>query len=322
MALTLRLLDGDEPIEASSLTLDAPRIVIGRAKSCDVQLLDPTVSARHACIRLSGAGGVIVDEGSTNGIAVGPVRLPPHTPRVVGDGERVRIGRVWLELRFAAGMASPPKRAQAVALEHLRGQLVAEGEDVAARLEVLEGPGRGTRAALPEDGDLVIGRAQDADLRLEDANLSRRHVAVSRSGEGFAVRDLGSKSGALLEGEPLSAEPTPWKPGERLEVGETVITLVDPLPEAAEEARSAADVRMKRVDLEAPPPGSDALVVAAPEEKAPDDEGEPLALQLRQPEEFEPEPSGRWLATIDVMVALVALALLAASGFGLMYVLG
>ena len=318
MPLTLRILDGDRPIEASSLTLDGPRIVIGRAKSCDVQLLDPTVSARHACIRLQSGGNVIVDEGSTNGIAVGRVRLPSRTPRVITDGERVRIGRVWLELSFTARMPDSPRRAQAVALEHLRRELIAQGEDVAPRLEVVEGPETGTSVSLSSDGDVVIGRARDADLRLSDASLSRRHVAVSRDGEGYVIRDLG-KAGATLDGALVEGS-APFRPGQRLVVGDTTMVLVDPLPRAAEEIRAAADVKMKTVELEESPPGSEEAVVAAPEETA-----ELAETPLPRPvvvEEIEPEPPARWLATIDVMVALVALALLAASGFGLMYVLG
>src|SRR5690606_1080837 len=197
--------------------------------------------------------------------------------------------------------------------------LRAQGRAGAARLEVVEGAERGARAALREDGDLVVGRAQDVDLRLSDASLSRRHVAVCRSGEGYAVRDLGSKGGASLDGVAVTQEPMAWKPGQTLRIGETAIALVDPLPEAADEIRAAADVKMKRADLEKPPPGTEAPVVAAPDEAA--EALSPVSPPVRF-EEVEPEPSGRWLATVDVMVALVALALLAASGFGLMYVLG
>lgn len=321
MALTLRILRGASLDEASSLTVDAPRIVIGRAKSCDVQLLDPTVSARHACIRLQGGGNVIIDEGSTNGIAVGPVRLPPRTPRVVEDGELVRIGRVWIELRFGAGMPSSPRKAQALALEHLRDELAAQGEDVMPRLEVVAGPEAGAASAIPTDGDLVIGRAQDADLRLGDPNLSRRHLAVCTTGEGFSVRDLGSKGGATLDDEEIGSEPLPFKPGQQLRLGSVTIALVDPLPEAADEIRAAADVKMKASELEASPPGSSQEVVSAPEEAFEPSES-PLLPPVVEDLAYEPEPSTRWLATVDVMVALVAIALLAVSGFGLMYVLG
>ena len=37
---------------------------------------------------------IVVDEASTNGTFVGPVRLPPHTPRIVRSGDLIRLGRI------------------------------------------------------------------------------------------------------------------------------------------------------------------------------------------------------------------------------------
>ena len=87
MAVTVLIRAADHGEEPLALTLDAPRIVIGRGKGCEIQLPDPTVSARHASLRLRGGENLIIDEGSTNGIAVGSVRLPPQTPRALRDGD-------------------------------------------------------------------------------------------------------------------------------------------------------------------------------------------------------------------------------------------
>src|ERR1043165_7508870 len=81
-----------------SLTFDGARIVIGRSSGSDVRLPDPSVSLRHASIRSQGAEYALVDEGSTNGTAVGGVKLGPHTPRLLRSGDLVRVGRVWLEI--------------------------------------------------------------------------------------------------------------------------------------------------------------------------------------------------------------------------------
>src|SRR6187200_238312 len=101
MALTVVIRSGDNPTPAS-ITLDAPRIVIGRGEGCEIRLPDPSVSHRHASIRQRGTDYVVIDEGSTNGTFVGPMRLSPHAPRVVRSGELVRIGRIWLELTIEA----------------------------------------------------------------------------------------------------------------------------------------------------------------------------------------------------------------------------
>ena len=105
MSVTVVVLSGGEPgVAALSLTLDAPRLVIGRGEGCDVRLPDASVSHRHATIRQRGGEHVLLDEGSTNGTFMDRVRLPPQTPRALRSGERVRVGRVWLELRFEPAM--------------------------------------------------------------------------------------------------------------------------------------------------------------------------------------------------------------------------
>src|SRR5882672_8614136 len=99
MALTI-VVRSAEGKSAPRITFDAPRIVIGRGEGCEVRLPDPSVSHRHASIRQRGAEYIVLDEGSANGTFVGPVRLSPQAPRVLHDGDLVRIGRVWIEIRI------------------------------------------------------------------------------------------------------------------------------------------------------------------------------------------------------------------------------
>jgi pSer/pThr/pTyr-binding forkhead associated (FHA) protein len=96
-------------------------------------------------------------------------------------------------------------------------------------LEVVEGPDAGTQVTL--DRPLVIGRASDADLMLQDGEVSRRHARITPSPDGSAtVEDLGSANGSFIDHNELVG-PTRLDPGEDLQVGVSVIQL-----------RSAADV--------------------------------------------------------------------------------
>src|SRR5215510_1087897 len=97
MALTIVIRSGDGQTPAA-ITFDAPRVVIGRGEGCEVRLPDPSVSHRHASIRQRGSEYIVMDEGSTNGTFVGPVRLAAQAPRVLRSGDLVRVGRVWLEV--------------------------------------------------------------------------------------------------------------------------------------------------------------------------------------------------------------------------------
>ncbi len=63
--------------------------MLGRSKDCDIQIMDPNVSRRHAEIRAEDGTFMIVDLGSTNGIEVDGKRVKKL---VLADGTRFTIG--------------------------------------------------------------------------------------------------------------------------------------------------------------------------------------------------------------------------------------
>ncbi len=69
--------------------LDSDRVVIGRSKDCDIQVIDPNVSRQHAEITRSGDAYTLVDLGSTNGIEVEGRRVK-EVP--LEDGSRFTVG--------------------------------------------------------------------------------------------------------------------------------------------------------------------------------------------------------------------------------------
>jgi pSer/pThr/pTyr-binding forkhead associated (FHA) protein len=48
--------------------------------------------------------------------------------------------------------------------------------------------------------ELSIGRADDCDLVLDEATVSRRHALLRRTPAGWALRDLGSTNGTRVNG--------------------------------------------------------------------------------------------------------------------------
>jgi pSer/pThr/pTyr-binding forkhead associated (FHA) protein len=263
MALTVTVLSGnDRAASALRLTFDAPRIVIGRSEGCDVRLPDPSVSLRHASIRARGTESLIVDEGSKNGTLLGKVLLSPQSPRVLRSGDRVRIGRIWLEIGLgpAAGPPATAAAARGLALALGTASRTERGEAAEPRLVVVEGPDNGKTLALSEVGRLyVLGRANEAHLPLDDTDASRRHVGVTWKSDRVVVQDLASRGGATLDGVPFGGSETVWRPGQALALGRNVLALIHPAAEALAELERGPDEAMtaeERADLDDPAPST------------------------------------------------------------------
>ncbi len=326
MALTVVIRSGELKMPAT-ITFDAPRIVIGRGDGCEVRLPDPSVSHRHASVRQRGTDYVIIDEGSTNGTFVGPVRLSPQAPRVVRSGDLVRVGRIWLELKVE--QALPTQNAQAttreIALALISGALSSQGEQAQARIRVQSGPDAGKELVLSDfERVYVIGRAPNADLLLADSDASRRHVEVFRRGQHVCLRDLGSKNGSELGGERLVANrDTPWTEGNLLRIGETDLALNDPVALALSELESAADERMRSGDAIEPPVTS-AHEEAEVESNRPPAEpraGAPIAEVPRAAAAERSIDKSSGLRTVDLVIALLAITVLGLSVLGIFWLL-
>jgi len=70
-------------------------------------------------------------------------------------------------------------------------------------LNVLVGPHVGRIVAVNSEG-MVVGRGEDAELRLDDPGLSRSHARLFRMGDAYYVQDLGSTNGSWVDGTPVN----------------------------------------------------------------------------------------------------------------------
>ena len=74
--------------------------VIGRGRSADVIIAEPTISRAHAAIGYDGEGFFVEDLGSTNGTSVNGKR-EPRAP--LSSGDEIRLGKLVLSVKLPSG---------------------------------------------------------------------------------------------------------------------------------------------------------------------------------------------------------------------------
>lgn len=93
----------------------------------------------------------------------------------------------------------------------------------ARQLVVTEGPLAGTKIELASS-PILLGRAQEATLILEDDYASGRHARLFPQGSRWFIEDLGSTNGTFLAGNQLTRA-LPVELGVPVRIGKTVLEL-------------------------------------------------------------------------------------------------
>ena len=131
----------------------------------------------------------------------------------------VRVVRA--DLRVASDLRSGPGAGRG---RRRTGQPAAQATSLTpAILVVTAGSLAGTRLRLGS-GPILIGRAEDSTLVLDDDYASTRHARIVQQGRGYAVEDLGSTNGTYLDRARITA-PTPVPVGVPIRIGRTVLEL-------------------------------------------------------------------------------------------------
>ena len=135
------------------------------------------------------------------------------------------LALLWLFVLFALRVV----RSDLYAAAGLRA-LVPGGRTTARRrgrtprqLIVTQGALAGTRISL-DARPILIGRADDSTLVLDDDYASTRHARISMQGDEWYVEDLGSTNGTYLDRAKVTG-PTRVPPGVPVRIGKTVIEL-------------------------------------------------------------------------------------------------
>lgn len=152
---------------------------------------------------------------------------------VTSQGRDLVVGR-RNKTRRTAAQAAPAAAVGAGAASgsatgpHSGGHTVHSGPPapaprLARTLVIEKGPLAGREIDLQGQA-LLMGRAQDADLVLEDDYASGRHARLFPQGTRWFLEDLGSTNGTYVDGNQITRA-LPVGPGDSIRIGKTVMEI-------------------------------------------------------------------------------------------------
>jgi pSer/pThr/pTyr-binding forkhead associated (FHA) protein len=267
-------------------------LVFGREAGADVVVPGDDVSRRHAEIRHTDGGYVVVDL-SANGTFVNGDRVQGARPLARAD--ILRIGPD--EFRFHAPLEGPPPGAAERLSDTMHGipatplpaapVMPAPIASLMGRSGVVKGTRFAIRAPVAS-----VGRGEYNDVVLPDASVSTMHAKLQRRDGVWIVVDLGSTNGTFVDEEPVRDD-FALSPGATLRFGE-VSLMFEPLDE--EPAALPGDTRSMLAAGGAPAQGGEAADAGA----------EPRVSRTRVRRPVAPPPKKSPVGFIIVLVTLAA----------------
>ncbi|WP_405013097.1 FHA domain-containing protein [Kitasatospora sp. NBC_01539] len=98
---------------------------------------------------------------------------------------------------------------------------------VGAELRIVGGPAAGGVHRL-HGREITVGRSSDADVPLDDPDVSRLHLSLHLTDDGVTVRDLGSTNGTRLDTRYLRDESADLPDGDLVHLGESTLQIARP----------------------------------------------------------------------------------------------
>jgi len=196
--LQAEVIEGDDA--GRSVTADSERLAVGTAQGNDLVLRDPTVSRYHVELERTPEGVLVVDQGSTNGVYCGAVRVERA---VVPAGTTLKLGRC--SLRIGAG---EPAQVELYGRDRL-GDLRGQGESMRRLMRQIE------RVAKTETSTLIVGESGTG----KELIAQLLHDLGPRMSKPFVVVDCGAMSPNLVASELFGHERGAFTSADRQHIG-------------------------------------------------------------------------------------------------------
>ncbi len=197
---------------------------IGRSNACDIVLSYNTVSRFHAVIAKRGGKWYIFDTNSKTGTFVSGEKIDDVnlTPHELMNGDAIIFGNALFTF-----LDHLPKSAEPMPEEKENPNLFfGDNKWNTGEIFIPSQIKRGCKIencitkdtiSIDQSASVLIGRGNEADIRIASPAVSRNHALLSRVEDGWIIEDLESNAGTLLNGVPVT-ECTPIGDGDIIEI--------------------------------------------------------------------------------------------------------
>jgi hypothetical protein len=147
-------------------------------------------------------------------------KATPQPPDAQALSQQALLGAPLVAGAAAAPAAGAVAGMNIPAGTEVLGATQAEGLGLARRVIVITS---GDRVEEFTQSRVVLGRSKEADLRIDDPNISRKHAAIYWNDDRLVIEDLGSTNGTLVNGYPVTS--TVLRPRDVVAIGDSRLTV-------------------------------------------------------------------------------------------------
>jgi pSer/pThr/pTyr-binding forkhead associated (FHA) protein len=212
----IKLVISDNEGTTTVVPLARDEISIGRKEGNTIRLTERNISRDHCRLQRHNGSYVIHDLRSYNGVVLNGQRVVGESP--VKPGDELRIGDYTLQVQLEARAPADDTEADATRVAPI------SRPPSAARLVVLTPPLAGAEFALPERGELRLGRAPELDISLDHRSVSREHAKIACDGGQARIIDSGGVNGVVVNREKVTE--ARLAPGDVIELGDVLVRYV------------------------------------------------------------------------------------------------
>lgn len=169
---------------------------IGKSKANDIVLPLPTVARFHAVIAKKRKDWVVTDTSARAiGILVNGEKVDGSC--VIENNDIITIGNIPLKFECEEALSSSSKK-------QIRNEAQPSGEKSKTVAYGVLVDIKTKKPIYLKKQDVLIGRGEDADIRIMSQTVSSHHARIYKTSRGWALSDLDSHNGTKLNGRFLT----------------------------------------------------------------------------------------------------------------------